>query len=206
MMLGSGFARILHQMDILVGGSFIGTAASGIYSVADRFANLVNFGLQISNQSTAHMYTPLYVNGQKQKLQRVVSLTVLIAVITTVPIVAALFTWLNQTLALFGEAFSEQGAIILQFLLFGQFVHVVSGPNGLLMQMTNYQNEMALIQLATLVFDAALLVALVPTFGLLGAAIAAASATVFRNLVITVRVQRHLGINPTAFSRHLLRG
>ncbi len=206
MMLGSGFAQILNQMDILVVGSFIGTAASGIYSVAARFANLVSFGLQISNQSTAHMYTPLYVNGQMQKLQRVVSLTVLIAMITTVPIVAVLFIWPSQTLALFGEAFSEQGATILQVLLFGQFVHVVSGPNGLLMQMTNYQNEMALIQLATLVFDVALLVALVPTFGLLGVAVATASATVFRNLVITVRVQRHLGINPTAFSRHLLRG
>ena len=202
-MLSTGVEQLMRQLDVIVVGAFIGTAASGIYAVAARFAKLVNVGLQISNQSTAHMFTPLYRQGRQEELQKVVSFTTFITMLTTIPIIAVLFFFPEQILRLFGEAFSQEGALVLQILLVGQFVNAISGPNGVLMYMTQYQNEMIVILLAALLLDVFLMIVLVPSLQLAGVALAASTATTFRNLATTWRVHYHLSINTTIFTPYV---
>ncbi len=202
-MLSTGVEQLMRQLDVIVVGAFIGTAASGIYAVAARFAKLVNVGLQISNQSTAHMFTPLYRQGRQEELQKVVSFTTFITMLTTIPIIIVLFFFPEQILRLFGEAFSQEGALVLQILLIGQFVNAISGPNGVLMYMTQYQNEMIVILVAALVLDVFLMIVLVPSLQLAGVALAASTATIFRNLATTWRVRYHLSINTTIFTPYV---
>ncbi len=206
MMFSSGTEQITRQLGTIVVGIIAGVTVSGIYAVAVRFGRLIKAGLQISNQSTAHMFTPLYVQGRKEELQKVVSMTALVTLATTMPFVLALFFWPDYILGLFGKTFAEQGPLILQILLLGQLVNSLTGPNGVLMQMTDYQNKMAWISGATLLFNVLLLIICVPGFGAVGVAIAASGAIIFRNVVVVIQVKRHLGINSTVFSRYAWRG
>lgn len=204
MMSSSGIEQLMRQLDIIVIGAFIGPAASGVYSVAIRFSRMVNLGLQISNQATAHMMSPLYVQNCKDELQKVVSLTTIASIATTLPIVFILLFWPSEILGLFGRSFADEGKIILQILLIGQLVNALSGPNGLLMNMTNYQNELVLIVIVALLTQIGSMWLLIPTIGVTGVAIARTIATIFRNIAITLRIRRHLDINPTIFSRYIL--
>ncbi|RIK38580.1 MAG: hypothetical protein DCC55_20720 [Chloroflexi bacterium] len=206
LMVGTGLEQLMRQLDVLVLGSLVGTTASGIYVVAARFASLVNVGLQISNQSTAHLYPSLYVEKRTSDLQKVVSFTTLVTVVTTLPLVLALIFWPQQILGWFGETFAVEGALVIQILLFGQFINALSGPNGVLMQMTNHQDEMVWIIAIACVLQFILLTIFALRFGLVGVALATSVTIAFRNIIVSLRVRRHLGINPTFFSRSIWRG
>jgi O-antigen/teichoic acid export membrane protein len=206
MMVSSGIDQSLRQIGVIVIGIFIGTTQSGIYAVAARFARLVNVGLQISNQSTAHMLTPLYAQKRDEELQKVVSMTALATMLTTVPIVVVLLIWPSTILAFFGKAFAVQGVLAFRILLVGQLVNSLSGPNGLLMNMTDYQNDMLRILLLTLVVNLGFLPFFVPMFGVAGVALATTLAICFRNVVATIRILNRLGINTTIFSRYVWSG
>ena len=200
MMLSTGVEQLMRQLDVIVVGTLIGAAATGVYAVAARFARLINIGLQISNQSTAHMYTPLYRQGRQAELQKVVSFTALVTMLTTIPLVLLLFFFPDPILTLFGESFSQQGTVALQILLVGQSANAIAGPNGVLMYMTRYQNEMIFILVTTLLIDLLLMLLLIPHLGLAGVAVAVSVAAVFRNAATVWRVRRHLGIDTTIFA------
>ncbi len=206
MMTGSSIEQILRQLDMLAVGMLIGTTATGIYAVAVRFAKLISVGLQISNQSTAHMYSPLYNGGNLQDLQRVISWTAVVSALTTAPILLIFFLWPRQLLLVFGEEFSEQGALILQILLLGQFANALAGPNGILLVMTKYQSAMVWALLSTLLINLLLLLVLVPKWGIIGIAVATSVAVLFRNIVLCTQVKQRLQINTTIFSSHILKG
>lgn len=200
MMFGAGLQQLMAQIDILLLGFFAGTTYSGIYAVAARFAKMINMGQQLSNQSTAHMLPGLYSRRLQAELQRVVSLTALVSAITTIPILVAFFVFPTQILSIFGEGFSEQGTVVLQILILGQFVNAISGPNGLVMYMTGHQNEMLWILLATLLVNAGAVFMLLEPLGIVGVAYAASLAIVFRNVVTSLLAKRQVGVNTTVFA------
>ncbi|MCB0110973.1 MAG: polysaccharide biosynthesis C-terminal domain-containing protein, partial [Caldilineaceae bacterium] len=112
----------------------------------------------------------------------------------------------RQLLLVFGEEFSEQGALILQILLLGQFANALAGPNGILLVMTKYQSAMVWALLSTLLINLLLLLVLVPKWGIIGIAVATSVAVLFRNIVLCTQVKQRLQINTTIFSSHILKG
>ena len=197
---GSGIEQLIAQIDILLLGSLAGAAFAGIYAVAVRFTRLVNIGLQISNQSTAHMLSRLHSEGRTDKLQKVISLTALMSAVTSLPLLVVFFLFPSQMLSLFGEEFSQQGTILFQILLAGQFANAVAGPNGVVMYMTGYHTDMFWILLSTLAVSVAAIILLLQTMGIVGVAYATSLVMIFRNVVTTWQVRRRLGIDTTVFS------
>ena len=197
---GAGLEQLIAQIDVLLLGSLVGATFAGVYAVAVRFTRLVNLGLQISNQSTAHMLSGLYAEGRIDRLQKVVSLTALMSAATSIPLLVVFFLFPSQMLSLFGEVFSQQGAALFQILLLGQFANAVAGPNGVVMYMTGHHNAMFWILLSTLVVSVLSIVLLLQIMDVVGVAYAASLAMVFRNVVTTWQVKRRLGIDTTVFS------
>jgi O-antigen/teichoic acid export membrane protein/glycosyltransferase involved in cell wall biosynthesis len=90
---------------------------------------------------------------------------------------------------LFGAEFGVAAAA-LPILALGQAVNVVTGPVGGLVAMAGRERLLLLFGIVALVILAVLALLLVPPYGILGAAIAAASATVFRNGATYVLARR----------------
>ena len=95
----------------------------------------------------------------------------------------------------FGASY-ESGSLPLVILALAQLIHVGTGPVGLLLIMTGYQNRWLLISGMMLFVNSALNWLLVPRLGLPGAAVATACA--FGGLFFSglLQVRRLLGIWP----------
>lgn len=204
MMLSSSFQQLINRLDIIAIGILIAPTATGVYAIALRFSRLINIGLQITNESSAHLFQPLYKNKETTELQKLVFTTAKITLFTTIPLIALLMSFPSWILSQYGEEFAS-GALLLQILLVGQIVNVFSGPNGLLLNMTAFQNVLARIYTITLIVDIVLLVILLSTLGVIGAAIATTAVIVLRNLITIWFVVRNLRLNPTVLSSHAWR-
>jgi O-antigen/teichoic acid export membrane protein len=109
----------------------------------------------------------------------------------------------NQVLGLFGEEFlAAKGAMVV--LILGQLVNVGAGSVGYLMQMTGHQNQCAMVFGSCAGMNVVLNIILIPTLGVLGAAIATAFTRSLWNIWLHQLVVKYIGVQPSivsAFSR-----
>jgi len=198
--VSAGFQHLVRQMDILIVGNVVGKTEAGVYSVASRLVGLVPVGLEVANYGSAHLFAHLHGQGLKDVLQRMVYYTARVTFLLTVPIVIFLFLLGDNIMALFGKEFTG-GMVILQVLVLGQLANALSGPNGLLMNMTGHHREMAIITGLVLACDLFFMWLLVPLYGAVGAAAATSMTIALRNTIVVSRVWQHLKVNSTIFSR-----
>jgi O-antigen/teichoic acid export membrane protein len=96
-------------------------------------------------------------------------------------------------MGLFGPAFVE-GAPALSILVLGRLVTSWTGPVGSLLNVTGHQAYSVYTYSAAALLQVALLLALVPWHGIVGAAIASTLAMVAWNVVLAILVVRKLRI------------
>jgi O-antigen/teichoic acid export membrane protein len=89
-------------------------------------------------------------------------------------------------------------APLLVILSLGQLVNVVSGSVGFLLNMTGHERDMRNIVLVSGPFAILAALALIPPFGVTGAAVATALAVSMQNLGAVWMVKRRLGFNMLA--------
>ena len=202
MAVTSGGQVLLKQLDIIIIGIMLGTKQAGIYAVATRFANLTKFGLQAVNTASAPIFAKIYSQKKSGDLQKAVSDAAKLNFLISFPLVTLLLVFAGSFLQFFGHEFSA-GTIIIQILLLGEFVNIISGSNGLILNMSGFQNQLAKIIFGVVITYFILLVVFIQLWQMEGAAIATVSVQVLRNVIGTSMVWSYIGINPTLFSRYL---
>lgn len=196
------FLRMLsNQSDLLLVGLLIpDPAAVGFYSVALRLAEFSNFGLQAVNNTLAPMIAELHSQNRHDQLQALVTRAAYGVTGFSAAVCLGLFALGDPLLALFGPGFGAAYAPLL-ILLGGQLINAATGSVGYLMTMTGHQAPAARMVAVSSAVGLGLSLWLIPRFGLVGAAIANASAVVSVNLAMLAFVMLRLGINPTIFRR-----
>jgi len=116
----------------------------------------------------------------------------------TVSIILAIFG--KFALSLFGPEFVVTYVPLL-ILLCGRIVCALAGPVGLLMTMTAHQNLAGTIIAISTVINIALNICLIPSLGLIGAAISTAFSVSLGNIVLLVFVWRKIAISPTIIGK-----
>ena len=101
-------------------------------------------------------------------------------------------------LRLFGPGFDVARPALL-ILAGAQLVNALAGSVGILMSMTGHQNAVSVVLAFAAALNVGLNFALIPRYGLIGAAVATGLATVAWNVTLAVLVRRRLGIRSTAF-------
>lgn len=198
LMLVAGFTTVLFQVDTLMIGTLVDTDAAGIYAITTRVAALLAFVLVAVNAVLAPRVAGLYAAGRVGELQRLVTLCA--RVVFAVSLVAAvlLLIWDRDVLALFGETFVT-GDDALRLLIVGQLANAWAGPAVLLLNMTEHHRAAMRIMGTSAVLNLVLNAALIPIWGLYGAAVATTTTTVLWNAAAATVVRRRLGISSTAF-------
>lgn len=97
-------------------------------------------------------------------------------------------------LGLFGEGYAEEGMLFLAILLAGVVIRASIGPAEAILTMANAQKLAAWLYAGVFVVNLALNFALIPLFGLVGAAVATALSMVVETLLLVIAVRRTLGI------------
>jgi len=204
LLLLGGSHIVLSQTDVIMVGYFLSTDQAGIYSAAARLAVLVPFGLVAVNTVAAPMIAELWAEGDRETLQRLLTVAARAILATTVPLVLSLGLLGSWLLGFFGQDF-RSGYPALLILISGQLINALAGSVGYLLTMTHLEKEAAAIMAATATANLLLNILLIPRFGISGAAAATAISTALWNVSMLVTVRKRLALNPLFWPRRVTR-
>ncbi|MCO7208272.1 oligosaccharide flippase family protein [Pseudoalteromonas sp. B5MOD-1] len=179
-------------------GVFLVAEQVAFFSIAQRIALLTTFILMAVNLVVAPKFSAFHAKGDDVGIRKTALFSVRLLVLSALPIVLFMLLFPEFLMGLFGEEF-RQGALILQILVLGQAVNVVTGSVGFLLMMSGHERDMRLV---TLISGLGVLIS-VPIFTKLFGAVGAASATAFfislQNLLAVYFVKKRLGFNTLMF-------
>ncbi|MEP4484845.1 MAG: flippase [Halioglobus sp.] len=197
--LVSGIGLINSQVDILMLGWFHTAADVGIYRVAASSVGLIGFGMQAITSVIAPHIARLHAQGDLRRLQRLVSVSAKIMMLLALPVFLT-FTIFGDTLLgwVFGKEF-EAGYFALAILACGSLVNVAMGSVGALLNMSGHERDTARGATIAAAINVVLNLALIPPYGISGAAIATACSISVYNIYLSRVVRIRIGIRSSVF-------
>lgn len=200
MLFIGGMYIINNQADIIMLGALKEPATVGMYSVANRAASLIVFILVAVNTSFAPTFASLYATGNLERLQKVVTKSSRLTFLVALPVATGLIVFGHWFLILFGSEFTA-AKTTLNILCLGQLFNAFVGSIAVLLNMTGYQNDVALGVGISAVVNITLNAALIPHWGATGAAVATTSSTILWNILLIILTQKKLRIYPTVVGK-----
>lgn len=196
---------VMSQVDKIGLGFYRGTRDVGIYSVAAALVAYVSVILNSVNQIFSPVVADLHSRGDSVMLARLYKALTKWVLGLTLPLAVTIIVFPRPLMRIFGPDF-EQAWPILVIGTLGQLVNCGVGSVGLLLWMSGNQVRLLRVQAAMAVITVALSLALIPLWGIIGAAVAVAlsnAGTNFWNLLV---VRRVLGLSPfsVSFSKLLI--
>lgn len=160
--------------------TFRDAAEAGIYRVGFQICLLFT----LVNSSFALMSGPrlatAFDQGDASAAWKTVRTSSSIGIVIVSPLLLLILFAAEPILQLFGEEF-VRGADALRVLAVGQFINVAAGPAGAALTMMKRERAVLMIEVATVIVCVGLLLWLLPSYGMVAAAIAAATGAVLRN-------------------------
>lgn len=201
MFLLAGMGILFGQAGTLILGALKGAGVVGIYSVADKGAELLAFVLVAQNAAFSSTAASLYAAGDLETLQRLATRIARLTLLASLPL-AILFIGFGHWFLLYsyGTQFT-QAQKALAILATGQLVNVGMGLNSVLLMMTGHERDSARAVAVSAVVALLLNFVLIPIWGMLGAAISTAIGVVLINILATLALYRKTGIDSTVFGR-----
>ncbi|MEZ9135572.1 oligosaccharide flippase family protein [Vibrio sp. 10N.286.52.B1] len=189
---------LLNQMTQWAGQLMLGAWSSAadvaLFAAAQRTAMLTSFVLIAVNAIAAPKFAEAFKQNRHDEIEQVALSSSRIMTAAAVPILIFMIVFAPWLMSLFGADFVD-GAIILRILAIGQFVNVVTGSVGYLLQMTANErvlrNNMAISSLILVIGS----VFAIPLFGAVGAAVVTSFAIATQNLLCVYQVKKKLGFN-----------
>jgi len=189
-----GTLVLFSNADILILSLFVEPATIAVYFAASRILQLVAFVQYAATAATAHRFTALNALGDGSALTRLARTTTRLTLLASVGAAAIIYLAAPFLLDLFGEGFD--GAMpVLAILMIGLIAQSFAGPGEDLMNMLGEERACAMVCVAALILNVVLSFALIPGFGVIGAAIATALSVAARSLILTYLVKRKLGLD-----------
>ena len=193
-MYGSAIADVVMTFsDVLILGLFASSADVGIYTAAARTALLTRFLLLATSSVAAPRFAALHAANDREGIAKLAVRATILTTVSTLPLLLLFMLFHERILSVFGAQF-EAGAPVLIVLTIGQFVNAATGPVGYLLNMSGFHRIEGRIAVAGAVMTVGLCFALIPVWGLLGAAAANAIATAACNLLRVYFAKSRLGI------------
>ena len=178
------------------------SAAVGLYFAATRIQQFVVFVHYAASAATAQRFSAAKARGDEAGLIALVHNQARWTFAATALVGIAVVAAAPLLLALFGPDFA--GSLpILSVLIAGSVLASLFGPGEDLLTMLGGERLCAGITAAMLTLAVLLMLALVPVFGLMGAAVAMMTATVLKGLAMAIGARAVHGLETPAFSLRL---
>ncbi len=195
-MMGIGFLEFLiSQVDKVALGYYRSARDVGIYSVASAVVVYVPLALSSINQIFAPTIADLHTRGERALLSRLFQSLTKWVVGLTLPLALVIMVFARPLMRIFGHEFAY-GWPILVIGTIGQLVNCGVGSVGYLLLMSGYERRLVRVQIVMAAVMVVLCAVLVPLWGLIGAAVAAAITNIGMNLLNLLEVRRTLGFSP----------
>lgn len=199
-LVASGAINVIAKhSDLIILGIFKSSTAVGIYEVSFRVAMFVFFSV---TPAVGFLFQPIisryHADESVEMMQKLYVITTRWVVVGTFPIFALFVLFPDQTLAFFFGSAYRDGQLALSILVVGFMLSQALGLTGNFLTSVGKTKAHMYISAGTMVINVAVNLALIPIYGILGAAIATALAQVFNNSVQLYVIFRQFGIHPFA--------
>lgn len=202
-MFGLGLAVFfIGQIDRVALGVYRGAQEVGVYSVAAGLVVYELIILQSVNQIFAPVIADVHSRGEHALLGRLFQTLTKWIFALTLPLAMVVIIFAKPIMRMFGHDF-EAGWPILIIGTIGQLVNCGVGSVGYMLLMSGNQRRLVRVQMAMAVLIVILSFKLVPVWGALGAAVAAAITNIVQNVWNLIEVRNALGLLP--YNRSYLR-
>ncbi|MEQ1671001.1 MAG: flippase [Hyphomicrobium sp.] len=193
LVLISGCELALQNTDVLVISRFMTPTDVGIYFAAGKTMALIMFVHYAVGSAVAHKFAALNARGDKEGLRAFVKDAVNWTFWPSLAGAVFILALGKPLLWCFGPQF-DAGYPVMCILVVGFLFRSSMGPAEYLLNMLGEQALCATVLLAAAILNIALNFALVPSFGLIGAALATSISLVMVALMNSVVVWRRLDI------------
>jgi O-antigen/teichoic acid export membrane protein len=195
-MYGLGLAQFfIAQIDRVILGVYRSAQEVGVYSVAAAVIAYETIILQSVNQIFAPVIADVHSRGEHALLERLFQTLTKWILGLTFPLAIVVVGYAQPIMRIFGHDF-EAGWPILVIGTVGQLVNCGVGSVGYMLLMSGNQRRLVRVQISMGIFMAIVSLKLVPVWGVLGAAAAAAITNVGANVWNLLEVRRALKVSP----------
>ncbi len=181
LLFSSSLFLVIDWTDTIMLGMYSTKANIGIYHVCLKLAMLTSITLYAVNSIAAPKFAEYYAQKDLKSLEMIVHQSTKLMFWSSSPIVLIYLIFPTLVLGIFGHDF-KKGAVALIFLSIGQFVNVISGSVGYILQMTGKEKIFQYIIFAATILNIVLNMILIPRYGINGAAFASMLSISFWNL------------------------
>lgn len=189
--------------DIIMLGIYLPSGDVGIYSVSTRIVMLATFVAAPISASFAPRIADLWRRGRSESLARTYRVATSWILRLALPALVVLLAFPDELLRLFGPRFVA-GASVTVVLAAGKLVESATGPCGVVLNRSGRPRLSMIDNVGALVLNIGLNLWLIPTHGILGAAIAWAVSLTLVNVVRLLQVWSTTGMLP--FDSGVLKG
>jgi len=195
--------RIMTWMDTLMLGYFVTSDRVGLYNGAVPLAHLLPVILSSFNFLYLPLASQFYARNQMEELKRIYQVLAKWIFIIALPVFLILLLFPDTVLGfIFGTAYVE-AAGALRVLAAGYFILVCLGINTNTLTVMGRTRFVMWSTLVSVVVNIILNVLLIPRLGILGAAVATASALLLREAINVVKLYSMVKIH--LFTRNYLK-
>lgn len=187
----SSLTLVMTWTDTIMLGIWTDSVVVGIYGVAIRTALLTSFVLVAVNSILAPKIAVLSTQRDTEALLGLARNTAKFSVLISAPALLAFVFAPQWILGLFGSGF-ETGASSLTILAVGQFVNVAAGSVGPLLMMSGNERSLRTSVIVAAILNLLLNSILIPTVGMIGAAVSTSFSVVLLNAMCLMAVRKHL--------------
>ena len=186
----------LSNIDILFVGLYMGSEDVAVYSIASKMVGLILIGLVSANMLIMPKLAVMYKNNQIRDMQNKVKANNLFIAIITMPCVIAIVFFGGYFLEFINPVYINATEVI-EILLVGQIVNVLSGPVNIVCAMAGQQVVAAKVIFLTCVIQTFLCYISIPSYGIRGAAVANVVSTILLNIFLLKIIIERLNFNPS---------
>ena len=202
--LGGAFSVYVFWVDRILVGYFRTSYENGIYQSVSQISTIflvISAGI---NAVVVPLFADYYQKSDKKSLEEVYKISTKWAIYISIPILALLILSPRDVLSfIYGVQYSS-GANVLLILLIGQIINLFTGSVNPLLIMTGNQSFLFKLSGIVFCFDIVMNLLLIPSLGLIGAAICTSLSLGILYLVALFWVKQKLCLWP--FDRRYYKG
>ncbi|MFV2091901.1 MAG: lipopolysaccharide biosynthesis protein [Hyphomicrobiales bacterium] len=198
--LVEGFYMLLANTDILVMSIYRPPGDIAMYYAAVKTTSLISFVYYSVTAAFAHRFSEYNASGDREGLEQFLRDAVSWTFWPSLAAAAAILSIGWPLLWLFGPEFTAAYPIMF-VLVIGLLARAAVGPVDYMLSMLGQQNACAMVLASAAVVNLALNFLMIPTYGLMGAAVATSISTIYATIMLYNVAKRRLGLRSFFWKR-----
>ncbi len=194
LLLGALIETIALNADVILVGLMLDLESAGLYFNAFRTAGLMTLFTFAIELVIAPMVAEHYHSGDRRKAQAITTLCAWAGFVFSLLIFVGFAIFGDELLGLFGDSYA-QGWLILMLLSFGLLFDAMTGPSKIVMMMTGHERAYVLLFGGITLLGLAAQLAVIPAFGILGAAIVNMASRILAQIAIALWCRLRIGLD-----------